>query len=150
MKVLIAIDNSVHSELAVEEFLRLGFAFETEVKIVSVIEVPIPYPVDVYGGDTSYLLEVERIERQRAQETLENAVQKIRTSENGAKLTISYEVLTGTPEVQVVEIAENWGANLLIVGSHGYNTWERLLLGSVSDAIVHHAPCSVLVVRAKK
>ena len=46
-----------------------------------------------------------------------------------------------------VETAEEFGSDLIIVGSHGYSRWERLLLGSVSQSVVHHAPCSVLVVR---
>ena len=40
-----------------------------------------------------------------------------------------------------------WKADLIVVGSHGYPTWERLLLGSVSQAVVSHAKCSVEVVR---
>ncbi|MGI8495899.1 MAG: universal stress protein [Pyrinomonadaceae bacterium] len=50
----------------------------------------------------------------------------------------------------MVETAENFQADLIIVGSHGYNTWERLLLGSISDSVVHYAPCSVLVVKSSK
>ena len=57
------------------------------------------------------------------------------------------EVLFGSPESRIVETAEEFGADLIIVGSHGYSRWERLLLGSVSQSVVHHAPCSVLVVR---
>jgi nucleotide-binding universal stress UspA family protein len=59
------------------------------------------------------------------------------------------EVLTGSPKRVIVEEAEKWGADLVVVGSLGYRSWERLLLGSVSQAVTLHAECSVLVVREK-
>ena len=62
-------------------------------------------------------------------------------------MTISTEVLFGSPDSRIVETAEQWHADLIVIGSHGYSRWERLLLGSVSDSVLHHAPCSVLVVR---
>lgn len=55
-----------------------------------------------------------------------------------------------TPRRIIVEKAEKWGADLVVIGSHGYHSWERLLLGSVSQAVALHAECSVLVVREKK
>jgi len=53
----------------------------------------------------------------------------------------------GAPSRMIIESATNWGADLIVVGSHGRGFWGRVMLGSVSDAILHHAPCSVLVVR---
>ena len=60
------------------------------------------------------------------------------------------EVLTGSPKRVIVEETEKWGADLIVLGSHGYRSWERLLLGSVSQAVVAHAECSVEVVRCRK
>jgi nucleotide-binding universal stress UspA family protein len=53
----------------------------------------------------------------------------------------------GMPEQILLETAKEWNADLIVVGSHGRGFWGRMLLGSVTDALVHHAPCSVLVVR---
>ena len=50
---------------------------------------------------------------------------------------------------QIIELAREWGADLIVVGSHGRGFWGRLL-GSVSTGVVHHAPCSVLVVRKRE
>jgi nucleotide-binding universal stress UspA family protein len=47
----------------------------------------------------------------------------------------------------IVEEAERWGADLIVMGSRGLGAWNRLLLGSVSSAVVHHAKCSVEIVR---
>jgi nucleotide-binding universal stress UspA family protein len=79
---------------------------------------------------------------------VEDAEAQIRSfygSENPAG--IETEVLGGAPQRAIVERARDWGADLIVVGSHGYGFWSRALLGSISNAVVNHAPCSVLVVR---
>jgi len=48
----------------------------------------------------------------------------------------------------IVEAAEEWDADMIVVGSHGHGFWGRLALGSVSDAVIHQAPCSVLIAKA--
>jgi len=60
--------------------------------------------------------------------------------------SVSTEVLRGAPDQQILAKAKEWNADLIVVGSHGRGFWGRLL-GSVSDGVVHHAECSVLVVR---
>jgi nucleotide-binding universal stress UspA family protein len=57
-------------------------------------------------------------------------------------------VIQGHARSSIVEYAEGWGADFVIVGSHGHGAFARLLLGSVAQAVVRHAPCSVEVVRA--
>jgi nucleotide-binding universal stress UspA family protein len=49
----------------------------------------------------------------------------------------------------ILEEAERWDADLIVLGSHGYGLWQRFLLGSVSQAVVSHARCSVEVVRLR-
>jgi nucleotide-binding universal stress UspA family protein len=53
----------------------------------------------------------------------------------------------GRPTETITDIAQEWGADLIVVGSHGHDFWGRMTLGSVSDGVIHHAKCSVLVVR---
>jgi nucleotide-binding universal stress UspA family protein len=60
---------------------------------------------------------------------------------------ITSKVLPGSPRSAILEEAERWKADLIVVGSHGYGAWQRLVLGSVSQAVVLHAKCSVEVVR---
>jgi nucleotide-binding universal stress UspA family protein len=66
---------------------------------------------------------------------------------SGHDLEISTMVVKGSPERELIDVATEWRADLIVVGSHGRGFWGRLTLGSVTDAVVHHAPCSVLVVR---
>ena len=86
--------------------------------------------------------------RENATKILETTDQRIAEQFKGMSLLISSEVLFGSPESRIVETAEATHPDIIVLGSHGYSRWERLLLGSVSDSVVHHAPCSVLIVRS--
>ena len=67
-----------------------------------------------------------------------------------SSVAITGECLPGPAKTVILDEAENWKADLIVVGSHGYRAWERFLLGSVSQAIVSHARCSVEVVRTRE
>jgi len=54
----------------------------------------------------------------------------------------------GEPASKIIEVANNWHADLIVMGSHGRGKIQGLLLGSVSQGVLHHSPCPVLVVRA--
>jgi nucleotide-binding universal stress UspA family protein len=62
-------------------------------------------------------------------------------------LTVETAVRQGDPRTVIVDEAAEWGANLIVMGSHGRTGLKRFLLGSVAQAVVGHAPCSVEVVR---
>ncbi|MBO0857394.1 MAG: universal stress protein [Chloracidobacterium sp.] len=61
-------------------------------------------------------------------------------------LRSSQEVKDGHPKDVILDEAEKWGADLIVLGSHGYNGWERFLLRSVSHAVASHTHCSVEIV----
>jgi len=63
-------------------------------------------------------------------------------------VSVSFLVWEGEPGPAIVEAAEAEGADLVIVGTRGRNRVERFVLGSVSDHVVRHAPCPVLIVRS--
>lgn len=85
-------------------------------------------------------------ERERASRDVDKAAKEI--GERAPDLQVAAEALEGSPKKMIVEEAERWGADLIIVGSHGYGPVKRFLLGSVAQAVVLHAPCSVEVVRS--
>jgi len=62
-------------------------------------------------------------------------------------LRITTEIHKGYAKRVILDEAEQWGANLIVLGSHGYSGFKRLLLGSVSQAVATHAKCSVEIVR---
>lgn len=147
MRVLLVTDGTEFSNFAIEKLLGLNLSADSEVRVLSVVDVPMPVGFDPIGGMPNYA-EIEQLQREQIDKIVEAAVNKIQTARTD--LTVSSQTAIGSPESRIVEIAEEWNADLIVVGSHGYNAWERLLLGSVSNAVVHHAPCSVLVARKPK
>lgn len=147
MKILIATDGARQSTAAIEMLRRFRLEPSDEIKIVSVVDMAVPMSVDIYGGYIPNTAEIEQSARENAEQILSDAEMAIRKHYDGTELHIITEILFGSPESRIVEAAREFKADLVVVGSHGYSTWERLLLGSVSDAVVHHVPCSVLVVR---
>jgi nucleotide-binding universal stress UspA family protein len=147
MKILLATDGTKHSDCAIKMVDKFNLSDGDEIKIVSVVDMALPLSIDVYAGYLPTTADLEKSAQENAGKILESASEKIRQSMGDKNVFVSTEVLLGSPESRIVETAEEMGANLIIVGSHGYNRWERLLLGSVSDSVIHHAPCSVLVVR---
>jgi nucleotide-binding universal stress UspA family protein len=147
MRILFATDGAKQSDVAIEMLKNFALSDGDEVKIVSVVDMAIPMAIDIYGGYLPDTGELEKTARENAQKLLERARERISSHFEGKNLTISTEVLFGSPESRIVETAEAIHPDLIVLGSHGYSRWERLLLGSVSDSVVHHAPCSVLIVR---
>lgn len=86
---------------------------------------------------------VSEPEKLFAEKTLKEAVARLRT----AGLNTSGKVLLDDPRHALIEEADVWKADCIFVGARGLNTFERLLLGSVSSKVAGHAPCSVEVVR---
>ncbi len=150
MKILLATDGTKHSEFALGYIKNFNFAEGDQIKVVSVVDMAVPMAIDMYAGYLPSTPEIEKNLRENAERILDDTCKKILEMTAGKQVAISHELLVGSPESRIVETAEDMVADLIIVGSHGYNRWERLLLGSVSDSVVHHAPCSVLVVRIPK
>lgn len=151
MKVLLATDGTKYAEAAVEMMRTLRLAAGDSIKVVCIVDMAVPLAIDVYGGYIPETSEMERAARENAERVVLSTAEKLKTLvPEGADVGISTEILFGSPDSRIVETAEEIGADLIVIGSHGYNAWERLLLGSVSNSVVHHAPCSVLIVRSAK
>jgi len=146
MRILITTDGSDFSKAAVEKCCQLVVKPEdTAIKIVSVYEITLP--LDVFPAPADFSEKLENSAREQAAEFAEQAAAMIRSFFPDSKIDVMTQVSTGTPEQILVETAKEWNADLVVVGSHGRGFWGRMLLGSTTDALVHHAPCSVLVVR---
>ena len=151
MKILIATDGSEFSKAAVETCCRTTINVEnTEIKVVSVFEPAIMVATAPYVMPVQYDASFETGLREHAEQSAAKTEEQIRVRFPDLKENLTTEILRGAPAQAIVEKAEEWGADLIVVGSHGYGFWERIFLGSVSNAVVHHAPCSVLVVRKSK
>lgn len=148
MKILLAIDGSACSEAALAEVAGRPWPAGSEVKIISVIEPPVVPGVEPWLVPPNYFEEIERVSHDKAQAVVEGALTKLR---NGADKTLKLTTAMppGRPKQLILDEAEAWGADLIVVGSHGYGALDRFLLGSVSNAVAAHAKCSVEIVRCR-
>ena len=96
---------------------------------------------------TETLTDPKNPEYRVASELLEKSKVYLSETCSGKNVTISTKVLAGPAARAIVEEAEAWKAEMIVVGSHGRGFWKRALLGSVSNRIVDHAHCAVLTVR---
>lgn len=149
MKIVLATDGTTQSDAAIEITKTLKLEDGDEICVISVVDMALPLSVDIYAGYQPSTEEIENAVMENARAILETTGNKLKEIFSHKQVLIVTELLNGSPESRIVEKAEEIQADLIIVGSHGYNRWERLLLGSVSDSVIHHAPCSVLVVRSK-
>ncbi len=148
MRILLATDGSKYSSAAVEECCRWFAGGENPaIRIISVIEPPTPIPIEPFAVSGEYYAEAQTALSEQAKGAVERAEKLIVERFTAANLDVETAVVTGNPTKAIVEEAKRYGADLIILGSHGYGFWERILLGSVSNAVAHHAPCSVLLVR---
>ncbi len=148
MKILLAIDGSKYSDTAVEELSRIPFPSNTEVRIISVFENPIlaaPGAVPMGGTLGNYYEEAVSNAEKRAEDIVQNAGQVLQKKNAGVSVTTA--VVNGLPKITILDEAKKFGAELIVVGSHGHGAFTRFLLGSVSQSISVHADCSVWIVR---
>jgi nucleotide-binding universal stress UspA family protein len=148
MKILVAVDGSAGSDSAVGEVGARPLPPDSKVRIISVVELPyVPTP-ETWALPESYFAEMEKAGQEQAQSAIKNAREQLLAA-HGDDLEISTGIITGHPKEAILDEAEKWGADLIVLGSHGYRGWQRFLLGSVSQAVASHANCSVQIVRRR-
>jgi nucleotide-binding universal stress UspA family protein len=106
MKILLAIDGSACSEVAVSEVAHRPWPADTQVRLISAVEPAGPLVAEPYMGVAGYFEEVERIKQKQAEEAVTHAAEQLRAD---GKLQISTEVLRGSAKGVIVEAAEAWG-----------------------------------------
>lgn len=144
-KVLLAVDGSVNSALAARTAAGLSAKTGSELHVVHVAYLVPPNWGSEVSDLASRLYEESREEaRQEAQRLLDEQVKK--TEDAGRRVTKAY-VKEGRPDEEIVQLAEEIGAGLVVLGSRGLGLLKRALMGSVSVSVVRHAHCPVLVVR---
>lgn len=146
MKILLPVDGSAFSDAAVEEVARRPWPPHSEVKAITAAEIPIVLGMEPWAVLPEYFENLEKAVREAAHGFIQSALAKLQAIEDKS-VKISGEVIQGSPKQVIVEEAESWGADLIVMGSRGLGTWNRLLMGSVSNSVVHHANCSVEIVR---
>ena len=148
MRVLIATDGSDFSCEAIKKGCRLINKNEDlTIKIISVYErVPI-MGTEPFAISVDYINELSIAMKNEALDHVAKAVVLIKQTLPSNPIKFSTRIDSGIPEQLILETAQEWSADLIIMGSHGRGFWGRALIGSTSDAVIHHAPCPVLVIR---
>jgi nucleotide-binding universal stress UspA family protein len=143
MKILLAIDESKSSQAAVQTVMTMAWPAGTEVKVLNVVEPPsLLLGREMRGPDPEFE-SVWNALREQAKALVAKAIEALRKP--GMNITPALE--EGDPKSRILDLAKEWNADLIVVGSHGRKGLSRFLLGSVSDAVARHAHCSVHIVR---
>jgi nucleotide-binding universal stress UspA family protein len=139
--ILLATDGSEEAQLAATTASDLAQKTNSELHLVTVgPDLPL-YKLPEHPAGFEDVL---RENRREAKEMLEQQAKRIEQSGGTVKETHLRE---GRAEEEIVEVAEEIGAGLIVMGSRGYGRLTRALMGSVSDAVVRHAYCPVTIVR---
>lgn len=146
MKILLAVDGSAFSEEAVREVARRPWPEGSEIKVISAVEPAYVPAAEPWVLPDNYFEELDRLADDRGRSAVESAL-KLLSDREGIPVKVSTARPRGPAQKEILEEAEAWGAELIVLGSHGYGFWNRLLLGSVSQAVAAHAPCSVEIVK---
>ena len=155
-KILLATDGSTEAELAARTAVDLSQKTDSELHLIHVLDVAkvglsmavlfseATDPEGVKLPDPVLEEELEQRAKQGGREVLDEEVQRVRSA--GGTVAHSHLML-GEVEREIVHLAEDLGAGLIVMGSRGRRGMRRALMGSVSDSVVRHAHCPVMVVR---
>jgi nucleotide-binding universal stress UspA family protein len=142
-RVLVAIDGSPCSDHALQSVASRPWPTGSEIEVVSVVHTRVPtFP------DPELMIEAAHVDalaadRERAPIRLLRAERCLSTT----RIPVHGKVLEGNPEKAIIDEAERWNADLIVVGSHGFGPLTRRVLGSTSNAVALHARRSVEIVR---
>jgi nucleotide-binding universal stress UspA family protein len=138
-KMVVGVDGSDNSFRALDQAVQLAKQFSSELIMVFVVHIPVTsYSYDVLGSLSVF---------NRLEEDGKDALAKCAEIASKAEVSSRTVLLSGDPAQGILDTATKEGADLLIVGSRGTGTLERLLIGSVSERVVRFSKCPVLVVK---
>lgn len=151
-KILLATDGSTGAKLAAQTAVDLAQKTGSELHVIHALDVAsiallYPEAADPEGveiPDPILVEEIERLAEKRGREMLDEEVKLVRSA--GGTVAQAH-MMMGEADREIVHLAEDLGSRLIVMGSRGRGGIRRALMGSVSDSVVRHAHCPVLVVR---
>ena len=139
-KILVAVDFSSLSDRVLDKAMEMAEKFDASLHLVFVVEDLAPYAWVSIPHISMDVLEKEMVEHAAVK------VERIADEKIGDRFSWTTKVLSGVPAKAIISQAESEGCTLIVMGTHGYRGLEKRLLGSVSEQVLKHAPCPVLVV----
>lgn len=143
MLILVGVDDSKHSQAALEFVKKMSWPKGTQVTVVSSIPEFLPAYTEVYVPAAPYSEQMMQDMTVHHQELVAEAERSLRE----AGVHTVGKVMNGDPRTVLVDLARNNAFDLIVVGSHGRTGIAKLLLGSVASYVVSHAHCNVMVVK---
>ena len=151
-KILIAVDRSQNNKFVFDNAVSLAKTTDADLMLLHILSKKEPdhpiaptytyYPIVEEMNYETYQKEYAKYE-QHGLEFLKNLTEEA----TAAGIATEFTQLAGNPGRLICELANNWSVDLIIVGSRGLKGLKEMFLGSVSNYVTHHAPCSVLIVR---
>jgi nucleotide-binding universal stress UspA family protein len=149
-KIILAIDDSAFSRAAIESVADHIRPEDTVVHVIHVLELDrlVPPPIDFargneYGPDVAAHV---KSGREAAQALVGAAEERLQT----AGFSTGSVIREGDPRSAILDYADEWGSDWIVMGSHGRQGLDRFFIGSVSEAVARHAHCSVHIVRLRR
>lgn len=143
MKVLIALDGSECSNVALRSITERAWAKDTEFLLLSVVDTPY-FEFGFYPAPDG-LVDSIRLHLERLISSSTATLQA-----RFPELQVHGAVIEGNVKYAIAEKAEEWKADLIVMGSHGRRGLSKLMLGSVAESVLQVAPCSVEIIREKR
>lgn len=141
-KILVATDGSKYSEAAVSEAMNIAKQYNSPLVVISVVPSETESPFDIVASEMQKGLIADK-ELQQAEAIVKNV--KTLAEKNGVNAKAF--IYAGRPYDAITDTAKEEKVNLIVVGSHGRTGISRLLMGSVTERVIGHAECAVLVVK---
>jgi nucleotide-binding universal stress UspA family protein len=145
--ILVAVDGSPNSIRAADAAIDLAKKNDANLYVLSVIPTPVYATTGAQGAVGTGQTPKEFFDR--AKKDAEGFVAGVVSKAEGQGLKVRGEITENVPSVveAITDYAQEWRVDLIVVGTRGLSGFKKLLLGSVSGALVSHSPCSVLVIR---
>lgn len=151
-KILVALEHRNNNSIVFESAISLAQTTGASLMLLHVLsESEANYPIlPTYAyypilDDSDYDFYQKQLEEYKQLNI--NFLRNLTTKANEAGVTTEYTQKIGNPGRKICELATTWEADLILVGSRGLKGIKEMFLGSVSNYVTHHAPCSVLIVR---
>jgi nucleotide-binding universal stress UspA family protein len=145
-KILLATDGSEEADLALTTAADLAEKTGSELHVAFVFPTAVqrPFPNPILARPAEEMERELEDAMHQAQEFLDRQVERVKTEGVAVAKT---HLVRGRPDSEIVHLSEDVDAGLIVMGSRGLGGIRRALMGSVSDSVVRHAHCPVLVVR---
>lgn len=144
MRVLIAMDSSEFSNAALKSIIDRKWWGDTEFLVMSVVQTMVPALND-FSPHYAEIARIQAADKKAATELLKISADKL--ADAHPHCPVSSFVAEGNIADQIIEKADSWDADLIVLGSHGRKGLNKLLLGSVAETILQRAQCSVEIVK---